>query len=690
MSFFTELERRNVFRVVAAYVVMAWLVIQVVETILPAFGFGSTSVRIVIIIFVIGTVPALILSWVYELTPEGLKKEKDVDRNKSITPHTGKKLDRMIMLTLALALSYFAFDKFVLSPHRALEQQKYQELKVEAARQEGRSEALVETINDKSIAVLPFVNRSQLQEDEYFTAGMHDELLTRLAHVSALKVVSRTSVLRYRDSIKSIPQIAKELSVSSILEGGVQRVGNQVRVNVQLINAQTDEHIWAEIYDRELTAENLFAIQTEISRAITQALQARLTPAENQAIEQIPTDNLAAYDAYITGRTKLNSVARADLDNAIAHFTTATQLDPMFASAWAGLCEANLSLYTQTSDQLYFETAEQTCNQALALDDSRVDVHVALGALYRNSGLYSRAEVSVQHANYKKAEQALENALSINNYSVDALVELGRILAAQNRLAEAEIELLRAEELDPDYWASQTSLFNFYYGDSDRPDHYELAARHAVRAASIRPDMAASWNNLGTAKYMLLQYDQAADAWQQSLAIEPTRTAYTNTGLALFNASRFEESVVMQKKALALAPQDHRVSGRLAEALSRIEGEHDHALEVYAQAADLARQKLEINSQDWHTLAYLAKYLANTGEIEEAKVMSQRAIPLSGRHPEALLYAADVYLADGNTDTYLSLLEEMVTKDPSYRQFIDVDNPELNQLVRFQAIIAIP
>ncbi len=689
MSLFNELKRRNVIRVGAAYVVGSWLLIQVAETIFPLFDFGDAPARLLVVVLAIGFIPALIFSWVFELTPEGLKKEDDIDRSQSITPATGKKLDRMITVILVLALGYFSFDKFVLDPARDVE---IAEIAAQAGAEQAREEARLGMPDEKSIAVLPFINRSQQQEDESFTDGMHDEVLTRLARIATLKVTSRTTVMRYRDTEKSIPEIAEELSVATILEGGVQRVGNQVRINMQLINAQTDEHLWAEIYDRELTAKNLFAIQSDISRAIARALQATLTSDEEQMLEQVPTENLAAYDAYVSARVKLDSMAKEDMRQAITQFTLATQLDPDFASAWAGLCQANLGLYKKSSDRQYFEAAEAACNQALILDESRVEVHIALGSLYRTLGKYSRAQVSLQRANYTKAEQALENALSIGGPTADALIELGLLLADQSRLTEAETELLRAAELEPDYWSAETALFSFYYRSSDRPDHYELAARHAERAAALRPDMAASWNNLGTANFMLAHYDQAADAWQQSLSIEPTRTAYTNTGLALYNTGRFNEAAEMQLKAAEIAPNDHRVWGRLADAQRFVEGEGEHAAKNFARAASLARELLEINNQDWRTLGMLSTYLARINEGKEAMVVARRAMQLSNRNPETLFYTALVHLALGQSDASMALLEEAVSKDDYYRYMIEIDPDlkQLSELTRFQAIIATP
>ena len=688
MSLFNELKRRNVFRVGTAYVVVAWLLIQVAETVFPLFGFDDRPARMVVIMLAIGLIPTLIFSWAFELTPEGLKKEKDVDHSQSVLLDTGKKLDRMIMVVLAIALGYFAFDKFVLDPQRDA-------ASLDVATEEAVEQAFAEAaaaVPGQSIAVLPFDNRSNREEDQFFTDGMHDEVLTRLARIATLKVISRTTVMRYRDTEKSIPEIAEELSVATILEGGVQRVGNQVRINMQLINAQTDEHLWAEIYDRELTAKNLFAIQSDISRAIARALRATLTSDEEQMLEQVPTENLAAYDAYVSARMKLDSIAKEDMRQAIAQFTLATQLDPDFASAWAGLCQAHLGLYKQSSDRQYFEAAEAACNQALLLDESHVEVHIALGSLYRTLGKYSRAQVSLQRANYAKAEQALENALSIGGQTADALIELGLLLADQNRLTEAETELLRAAELEPDYWSAETALFSFYYRFSDKPDHYELAVRHAERAAALRPDMAASWNNLGTANFMLANYDQAADAWQQSLSIEPTRTAYTNTGIALYNVGRFKAAAEMQLKAAKIAPNDHRAWGRLADAQRFVEGEGEQSAKNYARAAGLARELLEINNQDWRTLGMLSVYLARMNEGEEAMAVARRAMQLTRRNPETLFYTALVRLSEGQTDACLSLLEEAVAKDDYYRFLIEID-PDLKQLsalVRFQAIIAPP
>ena len=248
MSFFNELKRRNVLRVGAAYVVGAWLLIQVVETIFPLFGFDEAPARIVVIVLAIAFVPVLILAWAFELTPEGLKKESEVDRTQSIAPNTGKKLDRVIMVVLALALGYFAFDKFVLTPQRdaeqlaVLEEQKTTE--VEHARQAGRTEAMVESYGEKSIAVLAFQDMSQDKDQEYLSDGIAEELLNLLAKIPELRVISRSSAFSYKGENIKLAQVAEELNVAHILEGSVRKAGNRVRITAQLIEARSDTHLW--------------------------------------------------------------------------------------------------------------------------------------------------------------------------------------------------------------------------------------------------------------------------------------------------------------------------------------------------------------------------------------------------------------------------------------------------------------
>ena len=251
MSLFDELKRRNVLRVGTVYVVTSWLLIQVAETIFPLFGLDDAPARILVIVLGIGIIPALTVAWAFELTPEGLKKEKDVERSRSTTLQTSKKLDLMIMVMLALALAYFALDKFVLSKPR-------EALIAETARQEGRSEALIESYGDKSIAVLPFADLSPQGDQAYFSDGIAEELLNLLAKIPELRVISRSSAFSFRDKDMDIPTIASQLQVAHILEGSVRKAGTRVRITAQLIDARSDTQLWSQTFDR--TLDDIFAI----------------------------------------------------------------------------------------------------------------------------------------------------------------------------------------------------------------------------------------------------------------------------------------------------------------------------------------------------------------------------------------------------------------------------------------------
>ena len=256
MSLLTELKRRNVLRVVAGYVAVSWLAIQIVETLFPMFGLSDAAARGVVIALAIGFIPALVFAWIFELTPEGFKRDAEVDHGAPGMRELGNRFDRLIIVMLVFAVAFFAFDKFVLDPARDVAREA-------AAEQRGRSRALVESYGEKSIAVLPFVNMSSDPEQEYFSDGIAEELLNLLAQIQELRVISRSSAFSFKGKDIEIPEIAERLNVAHILEGSVRKSGNKIRITAQLIEASTDTHLWSQTYDREL--EDIFAIQDEIA-----------------------------------------------------------------------------------------------------------------------------------------------------------------------------------------------------------------------------------------------------------------------------------------------------------------------------------------------------------------------------------------------------------------------------------------
>jgi len=517
-------------------VVGAWLLIQVAETIFPLFGFGDTPARLVVIVLSVGFIPSLILSWVFEFTPEGLKKDADVDTEKSLTQSTGRKLDRIILVVLALALGYFAFDKFVLDP---VEDEQI----AQSARREGLTAALTESLGDRSIAVLPFENRSNREEDQFFTDGIHDDLLTTIAKIGSMTVISRTSVMEYRDTIKKIPQIAKELGVAKILEGGIQRSGNHVRINVQLIDAATDKHLWAEIYDRELTAENLFAVQSEITRIIADALQAELSTDEQRRIDARPTDNLQAYEAYMRGRQLMATRDSANLKLATKEFSKATSFDPLFALAWVGVADSNMAAY-RGEDLL--PIVEEAVKNALAIDRDLGEAYASLANIHSYYNRKSEAETAYQKAielspNYASAYYWYSGYLGIYPLRIQEQVELAR----------------KAAELDP-----RSSLMSLNLGSKYRNQGlYTLAEGQFQKVIELNPDFAPGYSSLAFL-YMLYmgQFDKALPLANKAVELDPGNHLYNSLLVFLYlQLGDLEAAQIVRERMASLGAAEWRL-----------------------------------------------------------------------------------------------------------------------------------
>src|SRR5262245_61021058 len=361
MSLFAELKRRNVLRAAAFYAASAWLLVQVATQVFPFFHIAEWVVRWIVVAAVIGFPFALLSSWFYEWTPQGLQRESAIPPNESITRRTGKKLDRWITVILALAVVLLLADKFVL--HKDAET------------------AAAPNVHGKSIAILPFDNLSEDKGNAYFAEGIQDEILTRLSKVADLKVISRTSTQHFKSSPDNLPQIAKQLGVAHILEGSVQKANDQIRVNVQLINALTDTHLWADTFDRKLT--DIFAVETEIAKTIADMLQAKLSGSEKTAMAKKPTANPEAYELYLQGRFFWNKRTAPDLRKSINYFNQAIAKDPDYALAYAALAQAWLILpaYGGGAPKDCVPPAEAAAEKALALDETSPDAHAALGML---------------------------------------------------------------------------------------------------------------------------------------------------------------------------------------------------------------------------------------------------------------------------------------------------------------------
>ncbi|MFL6515659.1 MAG: tetratricopeptide repeat protein [Chthoniobacterales bacterium] len=341
-SFLSELKRRNVYKVAVAYAVVAWLLIQVATQVFPFFEIPNWAVRLVVLLLILGFPIALVLSWAFEITPEGIKRESEVAPAQSIRHHTGRKIVGLTIAVAVVAAGMLAFQLLRSKPTAA---------PLSGTTAAG-STIPVSTIPEKSVAVLPFENLSDEKANAYFASGIQDEILTRLAKIGALKVISRSSTQQYQSKPANLREVGQQLGVAHVLEGSVQKAANAVHVNVQLIRASTDDHLWAESYDRKL--DDIFGVEAEVAQSIASALNAQLSGVEQEALAQKPTNNPAAYDAYLRGLGNLANLAvnTEDSLNAAAHsFEEAVRIDPQFALAWAKLCRADSLIYFHYMDR---------------------------------------------------------------------------------------------------------------------------------------------------------------------------------------------------------------------------------------------------------------------------------------------------------------------------------------------------
>ena len=508
LSLFGELSRRNVFRVGIAYVIAAWVIAQVADLVLENIGAPDWVMQAIMLVLALGFPVVLLFSWAYEVTPEGIKKESEVDRSESITNVTGRKLNNAITALLVVALAYFVWESR--SGERPVDE-------ATVVNTSENAEVITTDPADLSIAVLPFENRSNREEDQFFVDGMHDDLLTTLAKVGSMKVISRTSVMEYRNQPeKKIPEIARELGVANILEGGVQRAGNHVRINVQLIDADTDEHLWAEIYDRELTIENLFAIQSEISSAIAEALHTTLSPEEQERIGLAKTSNLEAWDAYQRGKQLMETRVTAKLEEALTEFQKAVSLDPNFALAWVGTADAyfHLTFYGSVDRIRGLELREAAVNRALELDPELGEAYASLSQIYEDRSDRDEAEALLLRSielspNYATAHHWLSNMLRND----------------RRRTRDALVYARKAKELDPRSAIISSNLASHLIVVGE----FEEAEEEMQRNLEIHPDFVQGFAALGWLKILRGELAEGLATWEAMVERNPDNPGYQSS-----------------------------------------------------------------------------------------------------------------------------------------------------------------
>ena len=676
-----EIHRHSLWQIVGIYLGGAWLAYEIIQGITEGRGLPEWLPALALVLLVIGLPFVVATAFVHEeaapalaepVTPEAEAAaiQAQAEARKEVIGRRRLLTWRNAGLSFLVALAVWGVvaTGWLLFGERATPEE------IDAR---------------KSIAVLPLENLSREEATEPFTDGIHDDILTHLSRIADLKVISRTSVVEYRDTRKNLRQIADELGVATILEGGVQRSGNRVRINVQLIDAETDEHLWAETYEEDLTAESVFAIQTAIARRIASALEAQLTPEESERIAARPTDNLEAYDYYLRGNHYFRrSYEEEDYRIAVRMFERAVELDPEFAVAWATLSAAHSGMYWERFDRIEDRLlqAERAVQEAFRLSPDLPEAHLALGYFYYWG-----------HLDYGRALEEFEKALLGLPGSSPLFGGIGAVQRRQGRWEEAAANFIRAAELDPRNSREPHEVGGTYMAMR----RYAEAMQYMDRAIALRPD----WGHMYVDKALchLLwrgDVDQAAQSLREIVRLNQfsanlfTRRSNVRIPFELFfeeYRDRLDRVVVSDFGADTLYYYFFK-----AEYLA-FEGD-DRAAQIYYDSARAVLESLSIARPDdpqIHTR--LGRAYAGSGRRDEAMRAGRRAVELLPVTREALigpyyvLNLAEISVIVGDYDTAIEALEQALSV-PSFISVpllrVDPLYDPLRDNPRFQALLA--
>jgi TolB-like protein/Tfp pilus assembly protein PilF len=680
-TFFGELKRRNVYKVAVAYAVASWLLIQIATQVFPFFEIPNWAVRLVVLLLVLGFPVALILSWAFEITPEGIKRESEIAPEKSMTRTTGRRIVGLTVVVAILAAGLFAFQllrsKNTVAPRQT----------VIAARNEA---ATGQEIAAKSIAVLPFDNLSDDKANAYFAEGIQDEILTRLSKIAALKVISRSSTQKYKSAPDNLREVGKQLGVANLLEGSVQKIANAVHVNVQLIRAATDEHLWAESYNRKL--DDVFGVEGEVASAIADQLNAKLSGSEQKAVTDKPTQNATAYDAYLRGLSiEHDQYGYEGYQRAAEAYAQAVQLDPKFALAWARLAVLRSFLYFNSVNRNVNTPAavKDAADSAMALASEAGESWIAKGAYhYRVLRDFEGAVAA-----YKEAQRRLPN----NSF---VLQNLGFVQRRVGRWQEAEINFHKALELDPRDISLLSALGGEFYLYLRR---FDDARGLLERALEIAPD---SETAHAINASILQNEDRLAEAAQQ-LGRVPQNSTEDYVVSSRITQAMYERdfggAIRLIEQKLNSVPPGQPLDSITETALVQLgfcqewSGQHGEAQQSFTRAVESIKPTPDtVAVPDANGVpSTLALAYAGLGEKDKALVQAQRAVKDydndAVNKPQAQAVLAQIQARFGDQDAAIAALPHLL-EVPAGLTIADLKfNPMWDPLrkdPRFQKLIA--
>jgi len=669
-NFFAELKRRNVYKVAVAYIVAGWALSQGIAQVLPVFDTPNWLIRLLVVLIIIGLPIALAMAWAFESTPEGIKRTEEADAMPAEAAHTKRTWIYVAIVGALLSIGLFFVGRYTAVP-----------------KQNTGGSA-------KSIAVLPFENLSADKQNTYFADGVQDQILTNLAKVSDLKVISHTSVRQYKTGAeRNMREIGQQLGVAYIMEGSVQRAGDRLRINAQLIDARTDTHLWAETYDR--TAADLFAIQSELAQSIVTQLKAKLSPRQKAEIEERPTQDLDAFELYLQAKPSIDSYlnstdVHAALLQALKSLDEAIQRDPNFVSAYCYIARANDLLFffdlDPTSERI--SLADAAVKTALRLRPDSAEAHFARGDYYFRC-----------LRDYDRAQEELAVARPGLPNSTPFFILSGYINRRRDHFADAERDFSTAFALDPRNPNAYNLLADTYVLERRFPEAVHvydnvLAAGEDVPIVRFRRANARlnGTGDTGPMRDILTKYPDMEFAGSQT----PVRA-----WIAMLDGNYAEA-----ERVLAVSPredfQDVDLSFYFPKSwyqamIARAKGDSAGATAAFRECREILAQRLIVKPEHARTIAVLAQVDAGLGQKELAIREAQHAVdlmPISQDIYDGALVLeglAQVYCWTGERDRAIELLQKLVTM-PSYVNYARLKlHPMWNPLrgnPRFEQIVA--
>lgn len=610
-DWFDELKRRHVFRVVATYAVAAWLVLQIVDVISDALPVPDWTLTASTIALASGFPIAALLAWIFQITPSGVITETHVG---NVTMNRTRMVHYVDLMIIGVLLVIVAFLSY------------------------GHVFPQLQTGEEVRVAVLPFENLSAEDGDRYLSEGIADDIRSRLYDLPQVLVAARSSSRSLSNRGLDIQSIGQRLGVQQILEGTFRRVGDRIRLSVQLVDVETGFNRWDETYDTRV--QDVLAVQNRISLIVASELRVVLNDDVRELLAENVTDDPEVYDLYLQARNVLDRPSTPENRASAARlFEQAVALDSEFALGYAGLCETHISEYRETGDTAFVQPAERNCDKALSLDTRLAEVHTALGNLYMISG------------DFGAAEGAYGSAIDIDPRAVEARAGLADAYAKQQRLEDAEAQYILAIELVPANWSGFGRYANFL----SRQQRYDEAITNYERAIELAPGNANGFNNLGIVYFFISDFENAAKNFRRSIEVNPDGAPYSNTGSMYYYAGDFEAAEEMYAKAAENTPTDYRIWGNLADAQRYSAATPEQVRESYEKAVELANLQLEVNPQDSDALLNLAWYYVNL-ERQVAARSTLEASDLKTITDPAQLYTAGLtltLLGDAAADEFI-------------------------------------